>query len=146
MNQIAIGLSIILGFLFSEFLGLACGGMISAGYLALFIESPLRLVFTVCCALLVYLIVIIIQKFAIIYGRRRFALCVLLGFCLTFLWSKIIPNLNINIDIRIVGFIIPGLIANGMVKQGIVRTVIALAVTTILVKLILLLGIACNVL
>lgn len=139
MSQIAIGLSIILGFLSSEFLGLACGGMISAGYLALFIESPLRLVSTACCALLVCLIVTLIQKFAIIFGRRRFALCVLLGFCLTFLWSKIIPGLNINIDIRIVGFIIPGLIANDMLKQGVLKTLLALGIATLSVKLILLL-------
>lgn len=142
MNQVAIGLSIILSFLFSEFLGLACGGMISAGYLALFVSSPVRLLSTIICALLIYLIVLLIQKFAIIFGRRRFALCVLLGFCLTWIWTKIVPSININIDIRIVGFIIPGLIANDMLKQGVLRTIASLLIVTILVKLILLFGLA----
>lgn len=142
MNQVAIGLSIILSFLFSEFLGLACGGMISAGYLALFVSSPVRLLSTIICALLIYLIVLLIQKFAIIFGRRRFALCVLLGFCLTWIWTKIVPSININIDIRIVGYIIPGLIANDMLKQGVLRTIASLLIVTVLVKLILLFGIA----
>ena len=142
MNQVAIGLSIIIGFLFSEFLGLACGGMISAGYLALFIQSPLRIAASICCALLVYLVMFFIQKFAIVFGRRRFALCVLIGFCFTWIWTKIVPLVGASFDIRIIGYIIPGLIANDMMKQGILKTVATLIIATVFVKLILLLGLA----
>ncbi|MCF0261909.1 MAG: hypothetical protein HUK23_03235, partial [Sphaerochaetaceae bacterium] len=46
MLQIAVSLSVILGFLSSELLGIASGGLISAGYLAFFFSSPLRIVST----------------------------------------------------------------------------------------------------
>lgn len=142
MNQVAIGLSVILSFLTTEFLGLATGGMISAGYLALFLQSPFRIIATLICSVAVWAVILFLQKFIIIYGRRRFVLSILLGFTFTFVWSKVIPLTGINMDIRIVGYIIPGLIANDMVRQGVFKTIGALLIVSFVVKLILLLGMA----
>ena len=46
---------------------------------------------------------------------------------------------SLEMDIRIVGFIIPGLIANDMLKQGVVKTLLGVCILTVVVKLILLL-------
>ena len=141
MLHIAIGLSIILGFLSVEFLGLFTGGLVSAGYLAFYMDQPWRLVSTLVLAVVIYLITVGLQKIVIIYGRRRFMVTVLLSLIGTWLLEKgLYGNLgSLELDIRVVGFIIPGLIANDMFKQGILRTVLGVSVLAIVVRLLLLL-------
>ena len=141
MLHIAIGFSIIMGFLSVEFLGLFTGGLVSAGYLAFYMNQPWRLVSTLVLAIVIYLITMGLQKIAIIYGRRRFMVTVLLSLIGTwFLEKGLYGNLGaLELDIRVVGFIIPGLIANDMFKQGIIRTVLGVSILAVIVRLLLLL-------
>ena len=71
MLQQAITLSIMLGFLATEFLGLYTGGLVSAGYLAFFMEQPYRIAATLVLATVVYLITLGLSRVIILYGRRR---------------------------------------------------------------------------
>ena len=105
-------------------------------------EQPLRLVSTLVLAIIIYLITKGLQKFMIIYGRRRFMVVVLLSLIGTWLVEqKLYYYLSfVEQDIRVVGFIIPGLIANDMFKQGIVRTILAVSLLAIVIRLILMLG------
>lgn len=141
MLHIAIGFSIILGFLSVEFLGLFTGGLVSAGYMAFYMNQPWRLVSTLVLAVVIYLITMGLQKIVIIYGRRRFMVTVLLSLIGTWLLEKgLYGNLgSLELDIRVVGFIIPGLIANDMFKQGILRTVLGVSILAVVVRLLLLL-------
>ena len=141
MLHIAIGLSIILGFLSVEFLGLFTGGLVSAGYLAFYMDQPWRVVSTIVLAVVIYLITLGLQKIIIIYGRRRFMVTVLLSLIGTWLLEKgLYGNLgSLELDIRVVGFIIPGLIANDMFKQGILRTILGVSILAVVVRLLLLL-------
>ena len=50
MVEQAIGLGLVVSLIFSETLGLAAGGMVVPGYLALMIHEPLRTAGTVVCA------------------------------------------------------------------------------------------------
>ena len=141
MLHIVIGLSIILGFLSVEFLGLFTGGLVSAGYLAFYMDQPWRVVSTIVLAVVIYLITLGLQKIIIIYGRRRFMVTVLLSLISTWLLEKgLYGNLgSLELDIRVVGFIIPGLIANDMFKQGILRTILGVSILAVVVRLLLLL-------
>lgn len=141
MLHTAIGISIILGFLSSEFLGLLTGGLVSAGYLAFFMGQPWRLASTIAMAVVIYFITLGLQKIIIIYGRRRFMTVILLSLLGTWLIEQgLYGSLgSLEIDIRIVGFVIPGLIANDMLKQGVVKTLLGVGILTVVVKLILLL-------
>ena len=141
MLHIAIGFSIILGFLSVEFLGLFTGGLVSAGYMAFYMNQPWRLVSTLVLAVVIYLITMGLQKIVIIYGRRRFMVTALLSLIGTWLLEKgLYGNLgSLELDIRVVGFIIPGLIANDMFKQGILRTVLGVSILAVVVRLLLLL-------
>ena len=47
MVEEAIGLGLVISLMFSETLGLAAGGMVVPGYLALLIHEPLRIIGTV---------------------------------------------------------------------------------------------------
>ena len=82
MLQQAIGLSIILSFLSTELLGLLTGGLVSAGYLAFYVEQPWRIASTVVLALVVYGLTMLLGRCIILYGRRRFMLTVILGLLL----------------------------------------------------------------
>lgn len=114
---------IILGFVIYEITGYTPGGIITPGYIALYIHRPMVILTTLLVALAVYLLVVILSRYIIIYGRRAFIACVLLGFALK--WGietyLLLPG-NPSLDIAIIGYIIPGLIANELRKQGILVT------------------------
>ncbi len=133
MLHTAVALSIVFGFIASEFLGLFAGGLISGGYLAFYLTQPLRIVSTLVISLVTYLCIKILSHFMILFGRRRFALCVLLGLLLSSLYSANYYFLtNIPYDMRAIGYIIPGLIANDMEKQGIIKTLLMVILITLL--------------
>lgn len=136
-----IAMSVILGFLSSELLGVATGGLVSAGYLAFFMGSPARVAGTLVISVIIYLVTLLLQKWIIIYGRRRFMVVVLLSIILTWVVEQITHTGMIGIDIRMVGFIIPGLIANDMLRQGPVRTFAGVLVSAVLIRLVMLAGI-----
>ena len=141
MLQQAIGLSIILGFISTELLGLFTGGLVSAGYLAFFLEQPYRVASTLVLSLVVYGLTKLIGKAVILYGRRRFMLTVILGILLGWVYESHAYYLNgISQDLRIIGYMIPGLLANDMCKQGVWRTVLMAMVCALLIRLILTVG------
>lgn len=143
MYDIAIALSVMLSFGFYEFFGLLTGGMVSAGYLCLFLEEPLRIVTTLFLAVVVHLIILGISRVAILYGRRRFMLTVVLS--LMFAWvieQALLHMALIPQDIRIIGHIVPGLIANDMYKQGVFKTLLGVLTTAALARLLVMAVIA----
>ena len=139
----AIGISIRLGFLFSEFLGIATGGLVSAGYMAFFMGTPARVISTLALSLIIYCLTLLLQKYIIIYGKRRFMVVVLLSLIGTWLVEQYLSKYLgfIGQDVRMVGFIIPGLIANDMFKQGVVKTLAAVTILSVIIRLIILSGI-----
>ena len=142
MLHTAVALSVILGFASVEFLGLLSGGIVSAGYLAFYLEQPFRIVSTLALAVLVCLLVKLLQNFMIIYGRRRFMVTILLSIILsTVIEGSFIITSGIAQDLRMIGYIIPGLIANDMEKQGISKTLAMVVIISLIIYLILHLGV-----
>lgn len=142
MLQTAVVLSIVLGFLSSEFLGILSGGMISAGYLAFYLDQPLRIASTLVLAVVTCLLVKFLQRYLILFGKRRFMLTVLLSiFLAQLLDNSLYFMARFNEDFRLIGYIITGLIANDMEKQGILKTLVMVLIITGIIWLILHLGI-----
>lgn len=142
MLHSAVALSIILGFVSIEFLGLLPGGIVSAGYLAFFLEQPFRVLSTLLLAIVVCYVVKLLQNWLIIYGRRRFMLTVVLSIILSaIIEDNFIYVSGISQDFRIIGYIIPGLIANDMQKQGVVKTLLAVLVISMIIFLCMHLGV-----
>lgn len=126
MFQVSVVLSVVLGLLSSEFLGLATGGLISAGHLALYFTQPVRLGSTMAMSVLIYLLVLLLDRCIFLYGRRRFTLCVILSVLGSWAVQKVlVSGLPMSFDMRIIGYIVPGLIANDMLKQGVFKTLAA---------------------
>ena len=141
MVEQAIGLGLVISLIFSETLGLAAGGMVVPGYLALTIHEPLRLLGTVVISLATFGAVRLLSLYTLIYGRRRIVVAVLIGFVfgalsrnlLIFRWH------DVPVDLRTIGYVIPGLIANWMERQGVLQTLCVMTTTAVLVRLLLML-------
>lgn len=135
-ESIAIGL--VLGFFCYEWIGLSAGGFVVPGYIALYWDRPLMVAATLALAFMVYLSVEGISRVAIVYGRRRFMLALLIGFAGQWLLDAAALRTGIvRIEMDAIGYIIPGLIANEMSRQRVVPTVCMLVAVSVAVRLIL---------
>ena len=141
MLRTAVVLSVLLGFIGSEFLGILSGGLVSAGYISFYINQPARVASTLLMAVAICLIVRALGHVIILFGRRRFILTMLVSILLTqILESILIVTSSVDIDMRIIGYIIPGLIANDMEKQGIFKTLIMICACAAVIWLVLHIG------
>lgn len=137
IESLLIGL--IIGIIFYEIWGLSPGGVITPGYFALFIHQPNRILVTVIIALVVWGILDLLSRNFILYGKRKFLLALLLGFCGKLLIDNFIqPLAFVHIDLLSVGYIIPGLMANEISRQNIVKTLAATGIVSVIVYFILL--------
>ena len=138
----AIGLGLVTSLLLSEALGLVAGGLIVPGYIALYLHDPLRIVGTLLAGMATMVIVRLIGRLILLYGRRTMVLCVIVGFVVgystRFLLVVDTPGVDASM-IQAIGYIIPGLVAYWMVRQGIVETVCTLMMAAIIVRLALIL-------
>lgn len=138
LTYIAISLGLVLSLAFSEIFGLAAGGMIVPGYIALDLHHPLRIIGTVIVAFAVLGAIRLISKMIFLYGRRRFVLTILIGFFFGWLADKYfiisLPT-GETLDAAAIGYIIPGLIANWMERQGIIQTLCVMLMGSVLVRL-----------
>jgi len=116
--------------LFSELTGFSPAGLIVPGYIALSLGSPLRIGYTL---VLSALICRGLGRFVILYGRRRFALMILLAFGLGVAVER---SGFLPFRVEAIGYLIPGIIAREMDRQGFWKTILSLALATALVALI----------
>jgi poly-gamma-glutamate biosynthesis protein PgsC/CapC len=136
VEAVAIGLVISLAF--SETLGLATGGMIVPGYIALILHRPERVAGTVAVALATWVVVRFLGRYMLVYGRRRTVLIMLVAFSLG--WLSRLAKFQVegsDVALATIGFIIPGLVADWMERQGIIQTLSSMLIASVFVRLIL---------
>ncbi len=137
----SIGLGLVVSLVFSEILGLAAGGLVVPGYIALYLDQPLRILGTILASLVTYGFVKIVGRTVLLYGRRTMVFCVLAGFLFGYLTRYILvfnDALNLGVDtsvIQSIGYIIPGLIAYWMMRQGVVETLCTMIMASFIVRL-----------
>jgi poly-gamma-glutamate biosynthesis protein PgsC/CapC len=139
--SLSIGIGLVVSLFFSELLGLTAGGMVVPGYMAIYLDRPLVIVFTLAASYLTYFIVHSLSAVIIIYGRRRTVLMILVGYALGAL-IRSFGSLELpmaTIDLTIIGYIIPGLIAIWIDRQGLVESFSALITASVIVRMFLLL-------
>lgn len=141
MTEQAIGLGLLISLIFSETLGLAAGGMVVPGYIALLVHEPMRLAGTIVVSLATLWSLKLVSRYALIYGRRRIVVAVLFGFIYGALSRDflVFHLKGTTLEFQTIGYIIPGLIANWMERQGVVQTVCVMITTAVLVRLFLML-------
>ncbi|HOI98374.1 MAG TPA: poly-gamma-glutamate biosynthesis protein PgsC [Rectinema sp.] len=143
MTSISIIVSIVLGFFFGEMTGWLTGGLVAPGYLALYIDQPLRILMTYMAALLAFFLIKLLAKITILFGRRRFMAFILAGICMGALLDAVVRLIPPSgTDLRAIGYVVPGLIANDIWKQGLWRTLLGSLVITLTTRVVLLLILA----
>ena len=139
-TYIAIGLGMVISLFLTETLGVMAGGIIVPGYFALYLHNPIKIIATLAISIVAYLIVHLLSKFILIYGRRRLILSLLIGFFLGYILRIILDSTGILqnnnwIELEYIGYIIPGLIASWMDRQGILRTTSVVLIVASIVNL-----------
>jgi poly-gamma-glutamate biosynthesis protein PgsC/CapC len=141
MIELAITIGLIFSLLSYEVFGLAAGGIVVPGYIALQLSHPDRLLGVVVVSLVTYLIIKVLSNYTFLYGRRQMVLSLLIGALLAN-FSRYFLSINLaaaTLELHAVGWVIPGLIAHWFGKQGIFKTLTVLFITAVLVRLIIIL-------
>ena len=123
-NEIVL-IGVAVSLLFSEFTGLSPAGLVVPGYIALSLQSPIRVAYTLVIALLAWASARLLNRWMILYGRRRFAVLILLTYVLN---ALIVGSGILPFDPGMIGAVIPGIIANEFEKQGIAKSLLSLSV------------------
>ena len=135
MIEIAVGLGVAFSLIFHEVFGLAAGGIVVPGYIALNFHDPYKLAGTLIVSIVVWACIKVIGQFIFVYGRRRMVLAVLLGFIFGYISRQIFAVNADIVPLEVVGYIIPGLIANWMERQGVYKTITTVLMGGAMVRL-----------
>ena len=148
---ISIGIGLLVSLLFTEAFGLSVGGMIVPGYLALYFDQPMTIVLTLAAALVTWGCVRLLNRWAILFGRRRVVVTMVIGFavaaifraglqwCSAEMATGMAPGQTeaLLVSATVIGFVIPGLIALWIDRTGVIQTLSPLVVASSLVRLVL---------
>ena len=139
---LSVGIGLVVSLLFTGLFGIAAGGMVVPGYIALSLHRPLDVLLTVGTGLLAFGVVRALSSVVVVYGRRRIVLMILFGYLIGALvrWGLEVPLEGAG-ELTVIGYIIPGLIAIWLDRQGVLETISALATASVVVRLILILGV-----
>ena len=142
MLTAALIIGVVVSLLLTELTGLTPGGIIVPGYVALLIDRPAALLGFFLVAGASYAIVLILGSRLMLYGRRRFAVAVLVGLTLS-VGAQMIPPAFMPPYLEWIGlgYIVPGLLAHQFDRQGVLPTLLTLAIAAPLVRLLLLLAV-----
>jgi poly-gamma-glutamate biosynthesis protein PgsC/CapC len=125
-------IGLVLALLYIEVTGILPGGIVVPAFLALFLDRPWRVLATLLAALLALGCYKLLNRYLLLFGRRRFVLMLLLGAAfgqlLFLLWPRLVPA---TVDLRVIGGIIPGLLANNLERQKFGPTLASLTIVTI---------------
>lgn len=136
----AIGVGLVVSLLFTELFGLAAGGMVVPGYIALFLTDPLSVAATLLAGVVTYMGVHALKSVVILYGRRLTAVAILLGYLVGLAGRAVTGGNMAGLgEFDFIGFIIPGLIAIWINRQGMVETLTSIVTVAAVARLILVL-------
>ena len=134
-------IGILVSIIFYELTDISPGGIIVPGLLVMYFNSIERVIYTVIISLITYLIVKLLSKYILVFGKRRFVLMIIVSTFLNIIVQLITNTLSANLlSISIVGYTIAGLIANDFYKQGVKKTLPALTICVCLLELIVLIS------
>ena len=139
MIPTAIGIGLVVSLIFTEAFGLAAGGMVVPGYIALALAEPWRVAATIVAAVVTFLTVRLMSSFMLLYGRRHLVMVILVGFLYGHLTRVAFQGAGFPefLSFEGVGYVIPGLIAYWMERQGALSTLTSMLTAAVLVRLVL---------
>jgi poly-gamma-glutamate biosynthesis protein PgsC/CapC len=120
-------------------MGLAAGGMVVPGYIALNLRDPIQVAMTLVIGFATFLCVRLLGNFMVLYGRRRTVVIILIGFVLGWFFRSlmVLEIAGETIELAAIGYIIPGLVGMWIDRQGVAETTATLITSGVLVRLVL---------
>jgi gamma-polyglutamate biosynthesis protein CapC len=101
-------------------------------------DRPQSVLILLLASTLSYGLLRIASEFLVVFGRRRTALAILIGYPMGMLLGKLFLPPGDAAEAT-VGYILPGLIAIWMDRQGLLSTISSLTICSVIVRLLLLL-------
>ena len=139
--SVSVGIGLGVNLLLSELFGMAGGGLVVPGYLALHLTEPLTMIVTLAAGFAAFAVVRALGSILIVFGRRRTVLMILVGYLIgmvaRYFMAGYVPEAGM--EHRVVGYIIPGLIAVWLDRRGVVESFCSLITASVVVRLILIL-------
>ena len=114
---------VLVSLLFTELTGFSPAGLIVPGYIALNLQTPRRVIYTLAVALMAWGL-----------GKLLGKVMILLSFAINLV---IVRSGVLAYDPGMIGVLVPGIVAQEMEKQGIVKSLLSLAVVTGILALIM---------
>jgi poly-gamma-glutamate biosynthesis protein PgsC/CapC len=133
-NDIVV-LGVVVSILFTELTGLSPAGLIVPGYIALCLQTPGRIAYTLVIVLLALGAAKLLGQGIILYGRRKFAAMILLSFLINLLLEQ---SGLLTYNPGVIGCLVPGIIAQECDRQGIIPTLVSLGIAVGILALIML--------
>lgn len=139
MIESAVGIGVLLNLLVYESLGLTAGGMVVPGYLALFMDQPLRILTTLVAGVATWALVVhALGRYVILFGRRRYGAMLVAGLLATYAFEALSTRAGPPAEeLRVIGYIVPGLLANEIDRQGPLPTLVVTLALAVLTRVLL---------
>jgi poly-gamma-glutamate biosynthesis protein PgsC/CapC len=126
---------IVISLIYAELTGLSPAGLVVPGYIALCLWAPQRIAYTLLIAAAAWGASKLLENVLILYGRRRFAVMILLSYFLSLLvlHSGVLPY-----DPGVIGYLVPGIMAQEFEKQGLFKSLVSLGIVVGILALVML--------
>ncbi len=143
---LALSIGLVLSLVCYLVTNLSPGGMITPAWIALLLVTDIRRALIVALVIMAtYVIMLVLQRYVILYGKRLFASVVLVAVFLQVTVSLVLidvfPTLFATTTL---GFIVPGLVAYQLIRQPILPTVVSMSAVTGVTYAVLLSGVLLN--
>jgi len=110
--------------------GWACGGIITPGVIAMYIDDPWKVFISLAAGLLTWIALEALVRFTGVYGRQRMAAAMLIALALRYPLVSVWGETSLWL-----GWVVPGLLGADIQRQGVVITlaaVVAVSIVTVM--------------
>ena len=136
MSDEIIIFGVLASIVFHELTQISPGGIIVPGYIALLLDEPVRVAVTIGLSLLTWGAVRLLSEHVILFGRRRFAVYIIVSFLLRFAADIITAEAELPVTAAmIIGYLVPGILAHEIDRQGAVKTLASMLLVAICLRL-----------
>jgi poly-gamma-glutamate biosynthesis protein PgsC/CapC len=123
---LCLATGILLGMLYYRQTGLACGGIITPGVVAMYVHEPAALGVSLAAGLATALLLEGLVRLSGVYGRQRLAAALLIALALRF------PVVAAGGDASLwLGWVVPGLVGADLQRQGVVDTLVSVVAVSL---------------
>lgn len=116
-ETVCLAAGMLLGMLYYQRTGWACGGIITPGVIAMYAGDPLKIGVSLLAGLVTWLLLEGLVRLTGAYGRQRIAAAMLIALALRYPLVAVLGEASLWL-----GWVVPGLIGADMQRQGVFNT------------------------